>query len=159
MLKRKASTYEVGRRHGSWWKWSAESLLLKVVLVYAECSERPGSNLYRDFTFAVWSGDELVPVAKASEGLSEDQVIEIDAFIRNNTVEKFGPVRGVTPQLVFEIAFEGINPSPRRKSGVALHAPRIKTWHRTMTARDANTREDLHRFLVRQPGLKLLPEE
>jgi DNA ligase-1 len=143
MLKHKDSLYEVGRRRGKWWKWKIDPLSVDGVLIYAQRGHGRRADLYTDYTFAVWSGDELVPFTKAYSGLTDKELVEVDSWVKKNTKEKFGPVRSVTPELVFEIAFEGINPSPRHKSGVALRFPRILRWRKDKTIKDANNKEDL----------------
>jgi DNA ligase-1 len=146
MLKNKHSVYKTGRRRGDWWKWKIDPLSIDGVLIYAQRGHGRRADLYTDFTFAVWDGDELVPFAKAYSGLTDKEMAEVDAWIKKNTKEKFGPVRSVTPTLVFEIGFEGINTSSRHKSGIALRFPRILRWRKDKTARDANTREDLEQL-------------
>lgn len=143
MLKHKDSLYEAGRRRGKWWKWKIDPLSVDGVLIYAQRGHGRRADLYTDYTFAVWSGDELVPFTKAYSGLTDKELVEVDSWIKKNTKEKFGPVRSVTPELVFEIAFEGINPSPRHKSGVALRFPRILRWRKDKSIKDANHKEDL----------------
>ena len=143
MLKHKDSLYEVGRRRGKWWKWKIDPLSVDGVLIYAQRGHGRRADLYTDYTFAVWSGEELVPFTKAYSGLTDKELVEVDSWVKKNTKEKFGPVRSVTPELVFEIAFEGINPSPRHKSGVALRFPRILRWRKDKTIKDANNKEDL----------------
>jgi DNA ligase-1 len=147
MLKRKTSEYKTGRKRGDWWKWKVDPLSIDGVMIYAQRGHGRRANLYTDFTFAVWDGDELVPFAKAYSGLTDKELIEVDTWVKKNTKEKFGPVRSVTPELVFEIGFEGINPSPRHKSGVALRFPRILRWRKDKGVRDANTKEDLQEIL------------
>jgi len=143
MLKHKDSLYEAGRRRGKWWKWKIDPLSVDGVLIYAQRGHGRRADLYTDYTFAVWSGDELVPFTKAYSGLTDKELVEVDSWVKKNTKEKFGPVRSVTPELVFEIAFEGINPSPRHKSGVALRFPRILRWRKDKSIKDANHKEDL----------------
>lgn len=143
MLKHKDSLYESGRRRGKWWKWKIDPLSVDGVLIYAQRGHGRRADLYTDYTFAVWSGDELVPFTKAYSGLTDKELVEVDSWVKKNTKEKFGPVRSVTPELVFEIAFEGINPSPRHKSGVALRFPRILRWRKDKSIKDANHKEDL----------------
>ncbi|ABG60757.1 ATP-dependent DNA ligase [Cytophaga hutchinsonii] len=143
MLKHKDSLYEAGRRRGKWWKWKIDPLTVDGVLLYAQRGHGRRADLYTDYTFAVWSGEELVPFAKAYSGLTDKELVEVDNWVKKNTKEKFGPVRSVTPELVFEIAFEGINPSPRHKSGVALRFPRILRWRKDKGIKDANSKEDL----------------
>ncbi|HZY81876.1 MAG TPA: ATP-dependent DNA ligase, partial [Cyclobacteriaceae bacterium] len=125
MLKRKEATYQVGRKKGNWWKWKVDPLSVDAVLVYAAKGNGRRAELYTDYTFAVWDGDKLIPFAKAYSGLTAEEIKEVDKFIRQNTLEKFGPVRTVKPELVFEIGFEGINKSTRHKSGIAVRFPRM----------------------------------
>lgn len=147
MLKRKDSVYETGRKRGSWWKWKVDPLSVDAVLIYAQRGHGRRANLYTDYTFAVWDGDTLVPFAKAYSGLTDAEIREVDAFVKRNTVDKFGPVRSVKATLVFELAFEGINPSPRHKSGIALRFPRISRWRKDKLAQDADTIETLRALL------------
>ena len=147
MLKRRNSEYKTGRRRGDWWKWKVDPLSIDGVLLYAQRGHGRRANLYTDFTFAVWDGDELVPFAKAYSGLTDKEMNVVDNWIKKNTLDKFGPVRSVTPTLVFEIGFEGINPSPRHKSGVALRFPRILRWRQDKSAKEANTKADLTELL------------
>ena len=128
MLKRKASEYRVGRPSGDWWKWKVDPLTVDAVMIYAQRGHGRRASLYSDYTFAVWNREELVPIAKAYSGLTDAQLGEVDAFIRRNIIDRFGPVRSVTPSLVFELAFEKIHKSPRHKSGIALRFPRIRRW-------------------------------
>jgi len=143
MIKRKTSVYETGRRRGNWWKWKTDPMTIDGVLIYAQSGSGRRANLLTDYTFAVWDGDILVPFAKAYSGLTDKEIIKLDKWVRRNTVEKFGPVRSVKPELVFEIAFEGINKSTRHKSGVALRFPRIARWREEKPVMEANTKEDL----------------
>ncbi len=147
MLKRKSSTYQIGRKRGDWWKWKIDPLVIDAVMIYAQRGHGRRANLYTDYTFAVWNGEALVTFAKAYSGLTDKEFEEIIKFVRKNTVETFGPVRSVKPTLVFELAFEGINKSSRHKSGVALRFPRIKRWRKDKPAKEANTLEDLHSML------------
>lgn len=133
MLKKIDSTYESGRKTGLWYKWKLDPYSIDAVMLYAQQGHGRRANLFTDFTFAVWHIDEsgqrkLVPFAKAYSGLTDAEFEQITSFVRKNTVEKFGPVYSVKPQLVFEIAFEGIALSNRHKSGIALRFPRIKAW-------------------------------
>lgn len=147
MLKIKSSAYEVGRKKGSWWKWKIDPLTIDGILLYAQKGHGRRAGLYSDFTFAVWQGDKLVPFAKAYSGLTDAEMREVDNFVKKNTKEKFGPVRTVKPELVFELAFEGINASKRHKSGIALRFPRIKRWRQDKKAAEANSLQDLHEML------------
>ena len=143
MLKKKDSDYKTGRKRGDWWKWKVDPLTIDAVMIYAMRGHGRRANLYTDYTFAVWDGDRLVPFAKAYSGLTDKEFREITNFVTRNTVERFGPVRSVVPELVFELAFEGINRSSRHKSGVALRFPRMKRWRRDKPAAEANTLKDL----------------
>lgn len=147
MLKRKNSAYLVGRKVGDWWKWKTDPLTIDAVLIYAQKGHGRRSNLYTDYTFAVKDGNKLVSFTKAYSGLTDKELIEVDAFVRKNALEKFGPVRTVKPTLVFEIAFEGIAESKRHKSGVALRFPRILRWRKDKPIEEINTLEDLQNLL------------
>jgi DNA ligase 1 len=147
MLKLKSSPYESGRKRGKWWKWKIDPLTIDAVLIYAQRGHGRRANLYTDYTFAVWDQDTLVPFAKAYSGLTDKELQQVDAFIKKNTKEKFGPVRSVKPELVFEIAFEGINSSPRHKSGVALRFPRILRWRIDKPPDEADSLENLKNIL------------
>ncbi len=151
MLKRKNSSYQVGRKKGDWWKWKVEPFSIDAVMVYAQKGSGRRADLYTDYTFAVWDTSlqekKLVIFAKAYSGLTDKEIREVDNFVKRNTLEKFGPVRTVTPQLVFEIGFEGIALSSRHKSGVALRFPRILRWRKDKIIEDANTLEDLKLLL------------
>jgi DNA ligase-1 len=143
MLKRLDSPYGVGRRKGPWWKWKVAPFTADAVLVYAQPGHGRRASLYTDYTFAVWRGEELVPFAKAYSGLTDAEIRRVDAWIRRNTTEKFGPVRAVRPELVFELAFEGIQPSPRHRSGLAVRFPRILRWRTDKPAAEADTVDTL----------------
>ncbi|WP_373070434.1 ATP-dependent DNA ligase [Gemmatimonas sp.] len=147
MLKRRASPYGVGRKVGDWWKWKVNPLTVDAVLVYAQAGHGRRAGLYTDYTFAIWDGDALVSFAKAYSGLTDAQIREVDAFIRRNTVEKFGPVRTVKPELVFELAFEGIQRSTRHKSGIAVRFPRMVRWRRDKPASEADTLDTVKALL------------
>jgi len=147
MLKRRASAYQVGRKRGDWWKWKIDPLTIDAVMVYAQKGAGRRSNLYTDYTFAVKDGNKLVPFTKAYSGLTDKEFAQVDSFVKKNSLEKFGPVRTVKPELVFEIAFEGIAASNRHKSGVALRFPRISRWRTDKTPNDINTLEDLKKML------------
>ena len=139
MLKQKASPYHVGRKKGDWWKWKVDPLTIDAVMIYAQKGSGRRSSKYTDYTFAVKNGDALVTVAKAYSGLTDKEITEVSRFVTKNAIEKFGPVRTVKPELVFEIAFEGIALSNRHKSGVALRFPRIKRWRKDKTVEDIDT--------------------
>jgi DNA ligase-1 len=139
MLKRHSSPYGVGRKVGDWWKWKVNPLTVDAVLVYAQAGYGRRAGLFTDYTFAIWDGETLVPFAKAYSGLTDAEIREVDAFVRRNTLEKFGPVRTVKPELVFELAFEGIQRSTRHKSGIAVRFPRMARWRRDKPASEADT--------------------
>ncbi len=148
MLKRKSSPYRVGRQRGDWWKWKIEPYTVDAVLIYAQRGSGKRASLYTDYTFGVWTDDdELVPFAKAYSGLTDEEIREVDAWVRRNAVESFGPVRSVTPQLVFEIAFEGIRESTRHKSGVAVRFPRMLRWRKDKPPAEADTLETVKALL------------
>lgn len=139
MLKRLDAPYGTGRRRGGWWKWKLAPFAVDAVMVYAQPGHGRRASLYTDYTFAVWRDGELVPFAKAYSGLTDQEIRKLDGWIRRNTVEKFGPVRSVKPEQVFELHFEGIQPSPRHKSGVAVRFPRIARWRDDKRAEEADT--------------------
>ncbi|MCS7018215.1 MAG: ATP-dependent DNA ligase [Cytophagales bacterium] len=143
MLKKLSSAYQTGRMRGYWWKWKVQPLSIDGVLIYAQKGHGKRATLYTDYTFGVWDGDKLVTFAKAYSGLTDQEIAQVDAFIKKNTLEKFGPVRTVKPELVFEIGFEGIQRSNRHKSGVALRFPRILRWRTDKKPEEANTLADL----------------
>ena len=147
MLKKKDSIYQVGRKRGDWWKWKIDALTIDAVMIYAQKGHGRRSNLYTDYTFAVRDGDKLVSFAKAYSGLTDKEFAQVDNFVKRNSIEKFGPVRTVKPELVFEIAFEGIAASNRHKSGVALRFPRMSRWRKDKKPEDINTLEDLKQML------------
>ena len=147
MLKRLSSPYQVGRKVGDWWKWKIDALTIDAVMIYAQKGHGRRSNLYTDYTFAVKDGDKLVSFTKAYSGLTDKEFAQVDSFVKRNAIEKFGPVRTVKPELVFEIAFEGIAASNRHKSGVALRFPRIHRWRKDKKADEINTLDDLKKLL------------
>ncbi|MBL8009050.1 MAG: ATP-dependent DNA ligase [Flavobacteriales bacterium] len=146
MLKRLSSTYEVGRRRGDWWKWKVDPLSIDAVLTFSMQGHGRRADLYTDHTFGLWHEGQLVTFAKAYSGLTDAEMLEVDAFVKKNTLERFGPVRQVKAELVFEIAFEGISPSTRHKSGVAVRFPRIARWRKDKKPQDADTLESLKRL-------------
>jgi DNA ligase-1 len=143
MLKRRSSVYGVGRRKGDWWKWKVAPLAVDAVMIYAQAGHGRRASLFTDYTFAVWHGEELVPFAKAYSGLTDAEIRKLDSWIKRSTVERFGPVRSVKPEQVFEIGFEGIQPSTRHKSGVAVRFPRILRWRTDKRAEDADSLDTL----------------
>ncbi len=148
MLKRLAAPYRDGRRKGDWWKWKVDPLTIDAVLVYAQQGSGRRANLFTDFTFGVWDGDDLVPFTKAYSGLTDAEFGRITAWVRRNTLDRYGPVRAVRPEHVFEIGFEGIQQSPRHKSGVALRFPRMLRWRHDKPPAEANTLDDLRAMLA-----------
>lgn len=152
MLKRLSSTYEVGRKRGEWWKWKVDPLSIDAVLTFSMQGHGRRADLYTDHTFGLWQDGQLVTFAKAYSGLTDAEMKEVDAFVKKNTIERFGPVRQVEPKLVFEIAFEGISASSRHKSGVAVRFPRIVRWRRDKTLDQANTLDDLKSLVSKDPG-------
>jgi DNA ligase-1 len=147
MLKRHGSPYRVGRRRGDWWKWKIDPYSVDAVLLYAQPGNGKRASLFTDYTFAVWDNGELVPFAKAYSGLTDEEIRKVDAFVRRNTIEKFGPVRAVKPELVFELAFEGIQKSPRHRSGIAVRFPRMARWRTDKKPEDADTIETVRALL------------
>lgn len=152
MLKRRTSPYRVGRVRGDWWKWKVEPFAVDAVLINAQGGHGKRSGLYTDYTFGVWDGDTLVPFAKAYSGLTDAEIKEVDAYVRAHTLERFGPVRTVTPELVFELGFEGIQLSTRHKSGVAVRFPRILRWRRDKKPGDADTLDRVKALLAVEGG-------
>lgn len=148
MLKRLDSPYLVGRKKGLWWKWKIEPFTVDAVLVYAQRGSGKRASLYTDYTFAVWDDEgKLVPFAKAYSGLTDEEIGKVDAWVRRNTKEKFGPVRTVEPELVMELAFEGIQLSNRHKSGLAVRFPRIARWRHDKKPLDADSLESVREML------------
>lgn len=148
MIKRLDSPYRVGRVRGDWWKWKIDPFTVDAVLIYAERGSGKRASLYTDYTFGIWdTAGNLIPFAKAYSGLTDEEIRKVDAFIRANTQEKFGPVRTVKPELVFELAFEGIQRSSRHKSGIAVRFPRIARWRQDKTIQEADTLERVKALL------------
>lgn len=147
MLKKKSAPYQTGRKKGDWWKWKIEPLSIDAVLVYAQKGHGRRAELFTDYTFAVWKEKTLIPFAKAYSGLTDQEISEVDRFVKQNTLEKFGPVRTVKPKLVFEIGFEGINKSSRHKSGISVRFPRILRWRKDKLPEDADTLDNLQIIL------------
>ena len=148
MLKRRRSPYRVGRVTGDWWKWKVEPFAVDAVLICAQQGHGRRSGLFTDYTFGVWDGPRLVPFAKAYSGLTDAEIRKVDAFVRAHTVEKFGPVRTVAAELVFELGFEGIQLSTRHKSGIAVRFPRMLRWRTDKKAEDADTLERVKALLA-----------
>lgn len=146
MLKQRSAPYLEGRKRGAWWKWKVDPFTIDAVLVYAQSGSGRRSTLHTDYTFAVWNEEgSLVPIAKAYSGLTDSELKKMDKWIRSHTIERFGPVRSVQPELVFEIAFEAVNRSSRHKSGVAVRFPRILRWREDKKPADA---DHLHALLA-----------
>jgi DNA ligase-1 len=169
MLKRRDALYVPGRPKGQWWKWKRDPHIIDAVLMYAQRGHGKRSSYYSDYTFGVWTegddGDQLVPVGKAYFGFTDEELLQIDRFIRRNTIEKFGPVREVVHEpdqgLVFEVAFEGLARSPRHKSGVAMRFPRISRLRWDKPPGEADRLETLERMLKAEvdaaPGEAVVP--
>ncbi|EYD75414.1 ATP-dependent DNA ligase LigC [Rubellimicrobium mesophilum DSM 19309] len=148
MLKRLSSPYGTGRKKGDWWKWKVDPLTIDAVMIYAQGGSGRRANLFTDFTFAVRNGNELVPFTKAYSGLTDAEFRQITAWVNRHTVQKFGPVRQVEPVQVFEIGFEGIQASPRHKSGVALRFPRMLRWRHDKPVDEIDTLDTLKEILA-----------
>ncbi|HYG41944.1 MAG TPA: ATP-dependent DNA ligase [Bordetella sp.] len=143
MLKRAGAAYQSGRRRGDWWKWKVDPLTIDAVLLYAQAGHGRRSTLYTDYTFGLWQGDVLMPVAKAYSGLDDKEILELDRWLRAHTRERYGPVRSVDPVQVFELGFEGVSVSKRHKSGVAVRFPRILRWRHDKPAAEADQLDTL----------------
>lgn len=152
MMKRLGSTYQVGRKRGDWWKLKVDPMSLDCVLVYAQSGSGRRASLFTDLDFAVWDNDELVRIGSAYSGLTDEEIKELDNWIRRNTVERFGPVRRVDPVQVFEIGFDGIMSNERSKSGVSFRFPRILRWRKDKVASEANSLQDA-RDLLKYEGI------
>jgi DNA ligase 1 len=154
MLKRRDSVYGVGRRRGDWWKWKVQPHTIDAVLIAAQRGNGKRASLYTDYTFGVWDREKgtLVSIAKAYSGLTDAEIRQVDAFIRRNMVEKFGPWRTVKPELVFELAFEGLNRSSRHKSGIAVRFPRILRWRTDKPAAEADSLDSVRALLPPEPS-------
>ncbi len=160
MLKQCAAAYVPGRPRGLWWKWKRGPALVDAVLMYAQRGHGKRSSFYSDYTFGVWrsgpEGDELVPVGKAYFGFTDEELLEIDRFVRRNTIARFGPVREVVHEpdkgLVLEIAFEGLQRSTRHKSGLAMRFPRIHRLRWDKPPGEADRLETLERMLDTKTG-------
>ena len=149
ILKRRSSLYFTGRKRGDWWKWKIDPMTLDAVLIYAQSGHGKRSNLFTDYTFALYDQEnKLVPVAKAYSGLDDAEIKELDKWVRAHTEERFGPVRSVKPIQVFELGFEGIAPSGRHKSGIALRFPRILRWRHDKPLEEIDRVEEIrNRYL------------
>jgi DNA ligase-1 len=147
MLKRLGSPYRVGRKRGDWWKWKIDPFSVDCVLIYAQPGNGRRASLFTDYTFGVWDQGTLVPFAKAYSGLSDEEIREVDAWVRRNTLETFGPVHAVKQELVFELAFEGIQRSTRHRSGIAVRFPRMARWRKDKKAEEADTLDTIRGML------------
>jgi len=147
MLKHVNSAFHAGRKRGDWWKWKINPYTVDTVMIYAQKGSGRRANFYTDYTFAVRDGEKLITIAKAYSGLTDKEIKEVNSFVNKNAIEKFGPVRTVKPELVFEIAFEGIAESKRHKAGLALRFPRIARWRKDKKADEINTLDDLRQLL------------
>ncbi len=147
MLKRRSSPYGVGRRRGDWWKWKIDPYTVDAVLIYAQPGSGRRASLLTDYTFGLWDAGELVPIAKAYSGLSNEEIAEMDRWIRRHTRERFGPVRHVEPAQVFELGFDAIAPSTRHRSGIAVRFPRMLRWRKDKKPEEADTLDALRTLL------------
>jgi DNA ligase 1 len=147
MLKRRTSPYRVGRQKGDWWKWKIDPLTIDAVLTYAQKGTGKRANLFTDLTFGVWHEGNLVTFAKAYSGLTDAEIRVVDRFVRENTLQTFGPVRMLKPELVFEIGFEAIQRSSRHKSGVAVRFPRILRQRTDKTIEQADSLQSIYDML------------
>ena len=154
MIKRRSSAYGVGRRRGDWWKWKIDPYTIDAVLIYAQPGSGRRASLLTDYTFGVWDRGELVPIAKAYSGLSNEEIAEMDRWIRRHTRERYGPVRHVEPVHVFELGFEAIAASSRHRSGIAVRFPRMLRWRKDKKAEEADTLDAVRALLagVQQSG-------
>jgi len=146
MLKRKSSPYIAGRPQGQWYKWKRDPLLVDAVLMYAQRGSGKRSSFYSDYTFGLWRDGELLPVGKAYFGFTDQELRQLDRWVRNNTMNRFGPVREVEKALVFEVAFDSVHASTRHKSGVAMRFPRVHRIRWDKPCREAAKRKMLVDF-------------
>ena len=147
MIKRRDSAYVAGRPRGPWFKWKRDPMVIDAVLLYAQSGHGKRSGFFSDFTFGLWEGGELVPVGKAYFGFTDEELRELDRFVRANTIQRFGPVRQLAPKLVVEVAFEGLNASPRHRSGLAMRFPRISRIRWDKPAQEADRLDSLRALL------------
>jgi len=148
MLKRLGSPYRVGRRRGDWWKWKIEPYSVDAVLIYAQPGNGRRASLFTDYTFGIWDNGQLVPFAKAYSGLNDEEIREVDAFVRRNTIDRYGPLHHVKPELVFELAFEAIQRSSRHRSGIAVRFPRMARWRHDKKAEEADSIDTIRALLA-----------
>ncbi len=147
IIKNKSSIYTSGRKKGIWWKYKVDPMQLDAVLIYAKVGSGKRAGLYTDYSFALWQNNELIKFASAYSGLTNIEIKELDKWIRKNTIEKFGPVRSLKPEMVFEISFEKIQISKRHKSGIAVRFPRITKWRKDKKFNDADSLEDAYKLM------------
>ena len=147
VIKNKSSIYSGGRKKGFWWKYKVDPMQLDAVLLYAKGGSGRRAGLYTDYSFALWKDDKLIKFASAYSGLTNVEIKELDKWIRKNTIERFGPVRSVKPEMVFEISFENIQISKRHKSGIAVRFPRITKWRKDKVSKDADTLENAYKLM------------
>ena len=147
VIKNKSSIYSGGRKKGFWWKYKVDPMQLDAVLLYAKGGSGRRAGLYTDYSFALWKDDKLIKFASAYSGLTNLEIKELDKWIRKNTIERFGPVRSVKPEMVFEISFENIQISKRHKSGIAVRFPRITKWRKDKVSKDADTLENAYKLM------------
>ncbi len=147
IIKKKTSRYSSGRKKGVWWKYKVDPMQLDAVLIYAKGGSGRRAGLYTDYSFALWKDQELIKFASAYSGLTNIEIKELDKWIRKNTIEKFGPVRSLKPEMVFEISFEKIQISKRHKSGIAVRFPRITKWRKDKKINDADSLENAYKLM------------
>ncbi len=148
VIKNKKSIYTPGRKKGLWWKYKVDPMQLDAVLIYAKGGTGIRAGLYTDYSFALWKNGELIKFASAYSGLNNSEIKELDKWIKQNTIERFGPVRSVKPEMVFEISFENIRASKRHKSGIAVRFPRITKWRKDKLIKDADTLENAEKLML-----------
>ena len=148
VIKNKNSIYASGRKMGIWWKYKVDPMQLDAVLIYAKGGSGKRAGLYTDYSFALWKDGQLIKFASAYSGLNNEEIKELDKWIRKNTIEKFGPVRSVKPKMVFEISFENIQVSNRHKAGIAVRFPRISKWRKDKNIKDADTLENAQKLMI-----------
>ena len=148
VIKNKNSIYASGRKKGIWWKYKVDPMQLDAVLIYAKGGSGKRAGLYTDYSFALWKDGKLIKFASAYSGLNNAEIKELDKWIRKNTIEKFGPVRSVKPEMVFEISFENIQLSKRHKAGISVRFPRISKWRKDKNFKDADTLENAQKLMI-----------
>ena len=148
VIKNKNSIYASGRKKGIWWKYKVDPMQLDAVLIYAKGGSGKRAGLYTDYSFALWKDGHLIKFASAYSGLNNEEIKELDKWIRKNTIEKFGPVRSVKPEMVFEISFENIQVSNRHKAGISVRFPRISKWRKDKNIKDADSLENAQKLMI-----------